>query len=49
MQAYDDDGKLLDARYEVERDGSGLAVILASASGGSATRQPGTPTTGAGS
>lgn len=38
MYAYGDDGKLLDARYEVERDGGGLAVILASASGASGNR-----------
>lgn len=33
VYAYDDDDRQLDARYEVERDGDGLALILASASG----------------
>lgn len=30
---HDDDGRRLDAKYEVERDGDGLALIMASASG----------------
>lgn len=38
MYAYGDDGRQLDARYEVERDGGGLALILASASGASGSR-----------
>lgn len=38
MYAYGDDGRQLDARYEVERDGDGLALILASSSGASASR-----------
>lgn len=33
MYAQDDDGKRLDAKYEVERDGDGLSLIMASASG----------------
>ena len=33
MYAYGDDGKQLDARYEIEQDGDGLALILASAGG----------------
>ncbi|MGH3281301.1 MAG: hypothetical protein ACRDNW_19500, partial [Trebonia sp.] len=33
MYAYGDDGKRLDASYEVERDGGGVALILASAGG----------------
>lgn len=43
MYAQGDDGKQLDAKYEVERDGDGLALILASASGRHADR-PGTNT-----
>lgn len=38
VYAYDDDGKQLDAKYEVEQDGEGLALILASASGKSGER-----------
>ena len=33
VYAHDDDGKRLDAKYAVERDGDGLALIMASASG----------------
>jgi hypothetical protein len=33
VYAHDDHGKRLDAKYEVERDGDGLALIMASASG----------------
>ncbi len=38
MYAYDDDGRQLDARYELERDGDRLALLLASASGASGSR-----------
>jgi hypothetical protein len=38
VYVYDDDGKQLDAKYEVERDGDGLALILGSAGGASNAR-----------
>lgn len=43
MYAQDDDGKRLDAKYEVERDGEGLALVMFSASGASGGRQPRNP------
>ena len=38
VYAHDDDGKRLDAKYEVERDGDGLALVMFSASGASGGR-----------
>lgn len=43
MYAHDDDGKRLDAKYEVERDGDGLALLMSSASGASGGRLPRNP------
>jgi hypothetical protein len=43
VYAHDDDGKRLDADYEVQPDGDGLALIMASASGRHGDR-PGTNT-----
>jgi hypothetical protein len=43
LYAHDDDGKRLDAKYEVEPDSGGLALIMASASGRHGDR-PGTNT-----
>jgi hypothetical protein len=43
MYAQDDDGNRLDAKYEVEPDGDGLALVMASA-GGKHGDRPGTNT-----
>jgi 5-methylcytosine-specific restriction enzyme A len=43
MRLTDDDGLVLDAEYSVESDGGHLALILASAGGGTGSRPPRNP------
>jgi 5-methylcytosine-specific restriction enzyme A len=43
MRVTDDDGRVLDAEYSVETDGSHFALILASAGGGTGSRPPRNP------